>query len=288
MIHRGFIPHDGNNAPQWPYTLNMASPLAKGLFVWYPGVNNPARLWDLGPQRQHHGTLNSAPVWTRSPLGQAGFDYTGADPDHADVGTLGSYGSRMGEGCWASFWCRTTETVVTTVFGTQGGGNINRWAMRINSSSNSGWMDILITDNDTGPNNFLSGVVQSDTGINDGELHHVCGWAHGPSDSTRIWLDGIEQTVVQTSTDTPTTFVDFGASMLIGAFNNNGSAIQGFTGEIYDATLGLGTLTGGQARAFFDPETRWDLRLAPHRNHLFIPVVVGPPVGSLMQLGVGR
>ncbi len=269
FLQRGFIPYHGNNAPQ-DYELETASPLAKGLFSWYPGGNDSSKLRDFGPH-QFHGTLTNGPVFSRSNLGQAGFSYVSSGgPDYADVGTLGNYYSQAVDGIWVSVWFSTTSTATEILFGTQGAANVNRFFIRLNVSG-TGQIQLLFGDSVP---DQLNGDVASDTGITDGELHHIALSAVPAADIIRIFLDGIEQTISYGAQETPTSFVDFPINMFIGAGNNNGSPIQGFDGEIYDMEFGLGVLNTGQALAKFRADTRWDLRRLPQRNYFFVPAAV--------------
>ncbi len=256
----GLIAHDGNRAPRPPYVLNKNSPSAKGVFAWWPGGGNPAKLQDFGPQQQFHGTLTNGPTFVRSSLGQTGFNYVASGgPDFINVGVLPGFLSQALGGVWFSVWIDnfTATTGPKAVFGTSDASNANRIFLFLNTGGDSGYISAQISDVN-GDSTYWG--IESNTGINDGNLHHLVVSFDPPTDVVRFWLDGVElsPTDLNLGADAAS-FVDFTEPVSIGCLNNIGSPAFGIDADIYDLVFGLGQLSETQALSFFNPNTRWDL-----------------------------
>jgi hypothetical protein len=74
----GFLAHDGNHAPKWPFVLNKDSPQARGLVGWWPMMpTNGVELRDLAG-RVGTQSLNGSPAWQSNVLGGQFLSFNGA------------------------------------------------------------------------------------------------------------------------------------------------------------------------------------------------------------------
>ena len=155
-------------------------------------------------------------------IGWCAVNFDGSN-DFLDIGTMGTFGSTMDtEGFQFSCWLESSTTdAIMALCGTVNTGSNTFVQVVVNAGSsdtlNAGYIGIAMRDEDA--QLYLAGV-DSNTGITDGNPHHLWVFIDGNSNgSSRIYLDGN----LQTRTDNVTAVVDnttnFGFAMYIGARN---------------------------------------------------------------------
>lgn len=242
--------------------VNRLHPLNRGLFArWLvlPGTAGGSRLMDIlnpGPNG-HHGTLkNIDPVtdWLgsvrRGAWGALHFTRTGIS--YVGVGTLGSFGSGMIRPFTMAAWIHYTASQKQHIFGTRNSSSQTHLSLAVNSTStdaeSSGRINVSVKDES---NVILQTGVDTDTGIRDGNWHHICAVVDAPNNDVAIYVDGVSQTVVFNVSDGPSNFGDFTSArfMMLGAFNN-GTPGTGLQGELDGVDLWTRGLSAFEVRQY--------------------------------------
>jgi hypothetical protein len=181
------------------------------------------------------GTLTNDPLWYPGILGQ-GIKFDGVN-DYVNVGTLGSIGSILDNGlptfsAWIKSDNRTTGFMPLGAMNT--GGLDTGIQLGINQDDqgnfNLGYISLYLRDEN---NQRLSGYVATNTGVTDGNWHHVAWIPNPPSTEIRIYLDGVRQAITYNHVQTPATTANFNVNFLIGAENDVGTPF-GFANAVID------------------------------------------------------
>ncbi len=175
----------------------------------------------------------------------AGIDFDGAD-DFLDVGTLGNAGVNMDTSpltlaCWIK---SSNTTALLQVCGTINTGSTTFIQVNLNSDSVESVAagNIFVSSRDQDANR-RSGAVESDTGVTDGNWHYLYIEFH-VGVSHVVYLDGVEKTVVQSSTDNVDNTANFAFPLYIGARNLRGTADINFDGIITEFVMWQKTTAG--------------------------------------------
>jgi hypothetical protein len=173
------------------------------------------------------------------------LQFDGVD-DYVDCGTLDTYGSELSTKAMTVFegWIKSsvTDTVMMPI-----GISNNLDNTTIMLALNEGWpagvsagiIGVFLRDKD---GLALTGKVNYNTGITDGDWHHLTVNINGPSDEVKVYVDTQLQTFTYDTQTTPVNVTDFEFSWFIGANDGRGTANNFFGGlldeiRIYDRAL---------------------------------------------------
>ena len=224
--------------------------------AWIPSLGcTGSRLFDLSG-RNNHGTGVGGPTWTTNKLGPT-MVFNGSS-QYVNVGTLGNFGSLLGYGLTIECWIKSSVTNTNMcLFGTQkDSASKMSLSLRVNSgeysgSVSAGGMRFVFTDNFP---RLLISYVSSNTGITNGNAHHLAVRVSPSSNTIEIYLDGNPLSVVNSYAQTPATFESYSQPLYFGAMNLYGTASQFFNGQISCARLWNRVLSPSQIRELYtDP-----------------------------------
>jgi len=253
--------HDG-----WPYgqppsafTLNHASPQAKGLVGWWPTAGTPGAsvLHNYSSRKQLVGTFPGGaanPAWaTERALGVV-ISYSGAQ----DV-TVASFNISA---VTVSMWVKTSQVADMHLLNRDISAAHRVWQFRIQDSG--GRKLQFVCFNTTGGLNTATGT----TILTDGVLHHVVG-TYG-SEMISVYVDGLyEGQAGRTGTLSQQV-----AEMRIGKPGGFGGGY--YTGLVGDIRVYNRALSPAEIWQLWAPQTRWDL----YRPLLDSVVAKAPTVGT--------
>jgi hypothetical protein len=171
------------------------------------------------------------------------LEFDGED-DYVDVGTLGSFGSELNSNYPSfSMWIKSSETdSLQAVLGTTNdkydtGGNLYHTHLSIDLNSDysynvhAGYIFVKIRDED---NTAVEGSVNTNTGITDGNWHHLAVTIDNANNTIKVYVDNVLQTFTYYKQETPDNFANFQHELYLGAGNNRGSLSSCFTGILDD------------------------------------------------------
>lgn len=243
----------------WSNPVNWRHPLNKGLVAWY--LNTPhgrgGTVWrDL--TGRHDGTLTTmdpATDWVRAgdrPGGFGALDFDGSN-DHVDVGLMGTLSLNLAK-TTVSVWVRTSSSAIQTILGTlTTTASRSFYALRFN-------LDPIAGTNDTGEIQFylrqnssknVGGGVTSDTGISDGNWHHIVATLDYQATIITLYIDGQSQTIAYAAQDNTGSPFQWDRNLWIGDTNIGGSD-NPFDGQMDDFRLHTCIWTPQQARNYYD------------------------------------
>lgn len=235
-----------------PFTLNQASPQARGLVAWWPALGGaPTRLYNRFVGR-YHGTMSGTVTLVPRPVVGLMHDFDGSSRFEID----GSSGSNTGLGgiyptisCWVEFDTTSgTQTIIKR--------DVD-WILRADGG-NVQWL-VWSSVGGLAVTNFLA--------FSTGTLYHLACSYDGAN--MLMYVNG--QLVSTTAkTGTPN---DFGSTSCVGAQPGGGENIDG---RIADLRVYNRPLSAAEVLALYLPQTRWEL-YAP----LWGPVYKAPAAASV-------
>jgi hypothetical protein len=240
-----YLPFDGKSSPSIPFTVNRASPQARGLVSWWPPLfgRGSALASDMSGSNLT-GTLTSVTLDPNGTLGKAWlFNGTSSQFDMADIPTFKS----------------STSFSVTAWFNTNtlSGGDSNlRYLVAKEGISNASaeFMIRLDTANDKlqfyiggGSYDVAEAVVAADT------WYHMAGTYDGVN--IRLYLNGLQAASTGRTGATGTTTV----TPTIGYLFQSSAAQRFWSGYIGDVRFYNRDLSPGEVLSMYLPQTRWDL-----------------------------
>jgi len=196
------------------------------------------------------GTVNGA---TQGAAGRVGTAYSFDGNDYVDVGTLGNYGTDLDEKFWTmAMWVKTTTDGVRMCLFGNNEGTTFQIKFLINTDDDIGTLRVgrfvmVRKDND---NNIRTLAYTSDSGITDGEWHHIV-WMLSKN-SGQIFFDGVELSLSTISFGLADDMRNPTNSVLAGAINNNGSPALYFTGSLDELGLWDRALTQAEVDALVE------------------------------------
>jgi len=221
---------------------------------WIMGENGGTAVRDIAGTHQDGTMTLMAPGsdWIRGSFGPA-LDFDGSD-DHVIATTMGDFGSSLLNGAMTvSFWAKPGDTTVGIWAGTANTGSSMVIQLIVNADTelvaNSGWLAAFIRGSDGGAQDF-SADTAADTGINDGDWHHIAyviDWNPGGID---FWVDGIEQGNDQNRTGTPATTANFDFAWAFGAYSNRATIANHYAGGMDDFRIYNRKLTPNEIMSF--------------------------------------
>lgn len=159
----------------------------------------------------------------------AGITFNGST-DFLSTTTMGTFGSDIGSTYYVfSGWVKSSNTTSgMSVGGTFNTGTSTAVRLQLNISPADGTTVsagriYVFKRSVTGPN-LMNGGVNSDTGITDGNWHHLL-ISLNPTGATgiKIWVDGASQTITYLTNQNTFGTNDFGFAMYVGSSNNRGA-----------------------------------------------------------------
>ncbi len=246
-------PHIGL-PPVWDANpMNIPPPV--GAWVLNEGSGNKA--FDLSGN-SNNGTINGA-TWAGGGLSFDGNDYI-------DLGASSlTIGSSITTGVTISMWLQTGDTSESSVFGhfkSNVGLNLQ---LKVNSDSGDGasvGSIFTLLDDDGTASTRLSGGVDSDTGITDGNWHHISAVLDLAGNNIYIYIDGVSQSVIYAQQNADTSHSNFSLNPYIGARNLNAAANEFFNGIIDEVMIFNFALTPAQNHYIYtNPYYAWDYAL---------------------------
>jgi hypothetical protein len=240
-----YLPFDGKTSPSIPFTINRASPQAKGLAAWWPPLfgRGSALASDMSG-RDLTGTLTSVTLGADGTLGKSWlFNGTSSQFDVVDIPTFKS----------------STNFSVTAWFNTNtlSGGDSNlRYLVAKEGIGNTDaeFMFRLDTVNDKlqfyiggGSYDVAEAVVAADT------WYHMAGTYDGAN--IRLYFNGIQAASTPRTGATGTTTV----TPTIGYLYQSGAPQRFWGGYIGDVRFYDRALGAGEVLAMWQPQSRWDL-----------------------------
>lgn len=186
-------------------------------------------------------------IWMTGQVGAA-LSFDGVD-DYVDVGTLGNFASSLdGNGqCSFECWLKTDlDTRLLRVMGVTNGepDDMIFVPFLINTVFTSSGMviskgNVAFSLRDAPETGRLGGHTYYDTGITDGEWHHVVTVFDGIGATVQLYIDGEQQEIVYFYQGNPLDFPsDLAYGFTIGASRNKyGGPIDHFDGEIDEVAI---------------------------------------------------
>lgn len=168
------------------------------------------------------------------------LEFDGID-DHIKCGYMGNFGSEM------SINKPTVEVWVKTDVTNRGLGIIGSFndgantgvliCLNVNNSSssiNAGYIRLYLRDED---GNALSGAVHTNTGVSDGNWHHLVVSWDGPNNLMYIYVDSILQTITYHARTAPDNFANFQYPVMLASINLRGVVYLPFPGLISNVRI---------------------------------------------------
>lgn len=153
--------------------------------------------------------------------GQGGTLTFDGSQNYLSLGTMGSFGSQIGNGFYTAFDLTTTETRARDIMGVENTIGAPRVEVFLNNGNISGRLGVYIIDLASPTLKTLRGYC--DTSVNDGQKHRVVISVVMNTNTINISIDGVAQSITYTAQNTPTTFFNFDTPFTVGAFNQDGT-----------------------------------------------------------------
>jgi len=187
-------------------------------------------------------------------IGQA-LDFDGVDY-FVDVGTLGNFGSELlNSETTFSMWAKPADTTVGVFAGTGNTGTSMVIQLIVNGdteiAANSGWLGSYIRGSDGSAQDFSCDTA-ADTGINDGDWHHIVYLVDWNPGNIIFYVDGVLQGQDCNRTGTPVTTANFDFPLVLGANNNRGTNNEHYAGGLDDFRIYDRVLSSSEVRRLFD------------------------------------
>ncbi len=131
-----------------------------------------------------------------------------------------------------SCWFKTERTTDQVIFGTLNTGNVTALTVDLNTDENNvgetNNLRVFIRDDDE---NRLEFGLSTPYDFTDGQWHHLAIVRDSPT-TGKIYLDGVEQTIIYSRQENADNFSTFEFSMTFGALNNRSTIQNYFEGSI--------------------------------------------------------
>ncbi len=225
--------------------------------AWVPMLGNTGQTLFDHAGRRFHGTCVNGPAWA---VGQHGWmmEFNGSS-QYVNLGTLGDFGSSQYRGVTLDAWLQTNYTagfqaVMRTVHEVASGYRalsmvLNR---RATGELDPGVIAIVSTD----MNKYLTGSSQYgvNTGVCNGNIHHLAATVWPPANAIQVYLDGKSLPTTMALTQSPNNYVNYVYPLFLGAGNHAGTPAFYFNGKIGLARVWNRVLTLEEIRGLYaDP-----------------------------------
>ena len=134
---------------------------------------------------------------------------------YASLGTMGNFGSNLGNGFYNSFQIQTTNTTLGE-FGQYNGANSVMIGLNAIGFESLGAGHLAFFLNDSANNNALIGYTTNNTNFNDGNKHIIVITANPATNIITISVDSAPQAITYIAQQTPSSFGNFGKNFCLG------------------------------------------------------------------------
>jgi hypothetical protein len=224
--------------------------------AWVPMLGNTGQTLFDHAGRRFHGTGVNGPTWA---VGKHGWmmEFNGSS-QYVNLGTLGDFGSSQYRGATLDAWLQTSYTggiqaVMRTANAVTGYNTTGILLSRnANSGADPGGLQISCNDQ----SKYLVGGTPNgvNTGICDGNIHHLAVTIWPPANAMQMYLDGRAIQTNMTLQQSPTSYINFPIAMFLGAANHSGTPSFYFNGRIGLARVWNRVLSLAEIRGLYaDP-----------------------------------
>lgn len=168
------------------------------------------------------------------------LEFDGID-DHIKCGYMGNFGSEMSiNKPTVEVWVKTdvTNRALGIIGSLNDGANTGVLiCLNVNNAStsiNAGYIRLYLRDED---GHSLSGAVHTNTGVSDGNWHHLVVSWDGPNNLIYIYVDSILQTITYHSLTAPDNFANFQYPVMLASINSRGVVFLPFKGQISNVRI---------------------------------------------------
>ena len=229
-------------------------PLARGLVgCWLMNEGTGGKVHDLSG----NGLSGIATSCTWSPGKHgAAIEFNGSS-SLVNFGTMGNIGSTLSTASTMSLWLKSP---VSDLFGYLLGvydsdGSCCFVKLNADSDNNLAAGNIRVLLDNSGDALYrLSGSVNRNTGVTDGNWHYLCVVFNRPGKELQVWVDGIKQEFTYKHQDAIGSLADFGIDFYMGGINVDGTTPMYFNGLISTFSIHNRLLTPAEiAGLYADP-----------------------------------
>ena len=259
-----YLYYDSTHADNTDYVGDTNSEVAEGVWdanfkaVYHmaDGASTSA-IYD-STSNDNDGTKKGAaePAVTTSGKVANAQNFDGSD-DFINIGTMGTYGA--GGEFTFSTWVKSSVVDTTQdLAGALNTGSVTAFmpaSLNRNKDGNvsQGRIRVFLRDED---NHWITAAVQTDTGITDGDWHHLLVTAKGSTNTVTIYVDGVAQTVESDTQTTPDNFANYGFGMMLGGANSRGTLANPLLGIMDEPRFSSTIRVAAWAAATYD--SLWD------------------------------
>lgn len=163
-------------------------------------------------------------------LGGIQFNQIGSQ-NYLSLGTMGNFGSNLGNGFYCQFQVKITATSSSYIIGTNNVGNNSAALIGVNqgrgAAGKTNGIRLYIHDNNG--HSIDSDIANTPPTITDGYLHTITvQWDGGSATTVSISVDGVSQPIEYNIQQTLSGFSNWSFPMTLGA-RNNGGTVSSFT-----------------------------------------------------------
>ncbi len=202
--------------------------------------------YDMNLTSNNNGTLvnmstglnNGSSGWNSSGKYGNALWFDGVN-DYVNMGTMGTFGSSLGSNKSYSMWIKSSNTTsIMAISGVANLGFTTAIILRINANSaevlSAGNIQLFSRDSSALE---LQGGVNTNTGITNGNWHHLVVNVQPSNNIISFFVDGAIKTTTYAKQNTPTNFSNFNYGFYIGAWDNRGPAAQCFNGTMDEVRI---------------------------------------------------
>ncbi len=142
--------------------------------------------------------------------------------NYVSLGTMGNFGSNLGNGFYCSFQIKTTSTASKFV-GFQQNNLTVSFAFNIKSNGGANTNSIYFKFGDTGGRFLQAGIDSPTINFTNGNIHTIAFSVNFVTNTITATIDGVSQTITYNLQQTLSTFTNFTQPFYIGVYNNNGT-----------------------------------------------------------------
>ena len=170
-----------------------------------------------------------------------------------NCGTMASLGSGLDDiTIEAWFKTSTTDAIQTIVSSVSSGGSDTSVLITLNTTTNyaveTGKWRFFVRDDD---NTYTTAKINSNTGVTDGQWHHLVAMYNNVDDEWTVYIDNDRQIVSQSSQGSPDNFSNFVDDFFIGV-TLDPTYVLPFDGTIDEVAIYLSELTPAQIKTHYD------------------------------------
>ena len=261
-----YLPSSVRPSYKQGFARSAAQSSAPGLWpdhAWVPALGSQGTSITKDVAGVEHGTLTSiSAADVVIDKGVTTISYDGVS-DYSTFTTLGDFGTHRRR-CTMVMLVKTTDTSDQWVYGERAGDNAQRFDCRFGHDGISAGTGRMSLFNYGTVSQNLRVYTSTDTGVTDGEWHSVAVVWNVPDAAYDIYVDGVSVGASSFGT-APTSPLNLAAPLMLGAFNNGGSPLTPFAGEVASFSLYSRALQPTEIRQLYRDS------LSPFRLRRFTP-----------------